>query len=287
MGKFATPIPSLPTFVIRMSENVFVVSHPRSGTHLMIDTLLNNFENVSHNWVDIDRLTSRYRKRVSTKKVKNMIVDDHTVIKSHMVPDVANYFENEPEYVDFVQELASKSKMIYMLRDGRDVMVSFYYFMHYIDKNQEKVPFSDFLRNEIPYEVLQFSNGQNLNPVEFWVSHVDSWLDQEDVLLVQFEELREDFYNTLLRVAGYVDFPLKNKVVCPIRDDKVTYNSKLVSLVVGTLKVIYRRLFTETYDTSIYFRKGRTGDYQHHFSDEDLEFFNSIALEAMERAGYY
>jgi hypothetical protein len=83
-------------------------------------------------------------------------------------------------------------RVIYIVRDGRDVYVSYYEYL----RKQGRIAgsFRDFLGStEIPYG--------------FWYEHVQSWLEPEqalDLLLVRYEDLLADAQRELARMVAFI-----------------------------------------------------------------------------------
>lgn len=87
------------------SQHVFVIAHERSGTHLSIDALRNNFEHLAAPYLNVDRMASRHRNPADPKKVLARLRKAPRVIKSHIHSDVERNFEDRPEAIPLVQSL--------------------------------------------------------------------------------------------------------------------------------------------------------------------------------------
>jgi hypothetical protein len=88
------------------------------------------------------------------------------------------------------------SNVIYIVRDGRDVAVSYYH--HSLRKGhiEPKVDFADF---------LELFNQGDVDGFGIWSEHVTSWLNQDEVpvLLVRYEDLLKDAEQELMRILEF------------------------------------------------------------------------------------
>jgi len=157
---------------------------------------------------------------------------------------------------------------LYLVRDGRDVLVSCYYWWKstkgagpaYQDKT-----FSDYLHglsvDELLYYDLNYHDVELwLDPIMYWVKHVTGWLnfiDELDILLVKYEDLKLDLGRVM------------NEIESKLRLNKLKPNYIGVGSLVGHAP-----------------RKGIIGDWKNHFNDADLNLFFDKAGEVMERLGY-
>jgi hypothetical protein len=88
-------------------------------------------------------------------------------------------------------------RVIYVIRDGRDAMYSYYRFRHGLGQNLA-LNFSEFIHPDRQHY-----------PGPKWHEHVESWLsrqasDSVDVLVVKYEDLHKDTTGVLLQMAKFV-----------------------------------------------------------------------------------
>ena len=101
------------------------------------------------------------------------------------------------EEKEFVENLLENSKVIYVYRDGRDVLVSLY---HYIRGFREDLPeFSDFIRMPNDFDPYY----RSVNRVEYWKEHVEGWLGRSnlDIVTVSYEQLHADYVSTIRELS--------------------------------------------------------------------------------------
>lgn len=162
-------------------NDVFLVSYPRSGntwTRFLISNLVwhrdqTDFINLEERVPDIYCQSNRFLKQLPAPRF----------LKSH------EYFD--PRY----------QKIIYIIRDVRSVVVSYYHFMVERGKMEPTTSFHDFTK--------RFLNGE-LDAFGSWQDNVASWIytrgiDKARFLLIRYEDLHHDTASALKRVASFLN----------------------------------------------------------------------------------
>lgn len=267
-----------------MAQPVFVISHQRSGTHWTLDTIRHNFKAVNNDFYTYDKI---YRAAVigeppaswSEFEAALNQPEKYTLVKMHMDPSFGA-LEIQPEQRAYFQQHFEQAKKIYVYRDGRDVMVSSYYYTQSYAKAPEEYgpEFHQFIRmNNNPDRVPELDG---MNRVDYWVHHVEGWLAQ-DVLPVSYEDLTYRFEDTINRIAAYLEVPAKSGIVeVPLEIDKSLPARLMRKFKSITMNRSYGR------SSAVRKRKGVTGDWKQHFSPDDLAFFMEKAQPLMERLSY-
>ena len=197
-----------------MRKKIMTISHERSGTSFLINTIGGNFpedylpeENVEgqclrvdldgagHNFADPEEM----KEFLSNSKFHDTPIGN--IFKSHHTFD---YFEPVWEY------LQEQFYVFYIYRDGRDVMSS--YWRH--------VRKQGFLWGPMTFTVGEFMRAEPVgaacryhgprppgNMVQRWNDHVVSWMKScfPDVCYVGYEELSEDFDATVDRIGEFLE----------------------------------------------------------------------------------
>ncbi|MEZ6055212.1 MAG: sulfotransferase domain-containing protein [Planctomycetaceae bacterium] len=175
-------------------------------------------------------------------------------------------------------------RAVYVMRDGRDVMVSLYF--HLIGNREAcgtgRNPYQGIrglgtaqsIRDDLPEFIAgQFDRpfGSPLN----WADHVTSYLQStsDRLSLVRYEDLKHDAIGTVARTIA----TLTSK---PVSDEKLEH-------------IIARHSFskpssqkTSATEPSSFLRKGIAGDWRNHFSEEACEQFDRSFGDALLLAGY-
>ncbi len=234
----------------RSRKNILVVSHERSGTHFLINAIARNFLHYSNE--EISLLGSPPELKEIFEKLNS--VEERRIIKSH-------------HQIDFFREILSGMlehfHIFYIVRDGRDVLTSFYHYSN--EAPEDKFPhtksISELLSlNPAGYEYDNaYSLNKSQNVVERWVKHVEGWLEVEDKInVIKYEDLMNNFEDEIKHIAGILKQPLPAQITKP-----------------------------DLKDRTISPRKGIVGDWRNHFNREDESLFNAFANNLMQRLGYY
>jgi len=265
-----------------MHEHVLVISHRRSGTHFLIDAMANNFAPYRRSYLTLDRLRPQNRKPMSLDRFRAKLAAAPRVIKSHMHRDVDGYFAGDTKVLPLVKDLLRTAKMMYVYRDGRDVLTSLYFYMRRYQPAIAEVDFSDFIRMENDFDGGTYDG--RADRVEFWKSHVESWLTERSVFPISFEQLKQDYPAAIRRLGRILGLEPPESIrhvertgrAGPAADSK--WSERLFKL--------HRRIFRRVRHTTVIFRRGAIGDYRHSFSPQDLEYFHSVAGDLLARLGY-
>ena len=174
------------------SKPIVVASHPRSGTHLMIDCLRLNFpecrcwklwgEKSDALYVDMDRLVS-HSQRLTVKEAERAIRRTRRpIFKTHALADFQHVFVGRhdpfsPRLIDWLKRNAS---FIYMHRDGRESLSSG--FVHW-GARKACSTLGDYMRHP--------DENENSRAAA-WAHHVRTWLATPGVCRVSMEQLLAD-----------------------------------------------------------------------------------------------
>ena len=170
---------------------VVVASHPRSGTHLCIDTLRLNapacaswkwpFERADRLYLDIDATAGNPHAIATPLLLKVLRRTERPLIKTHAYADLKRTMNRDqplgaaPDLLDW---LRCHATFIYVYRDGRDALCSLHQYMqaHF---PETRVPLSQFLRQR---------EGRD-SRVKAWARHVEEWIDDSNVYCVTMNEM--------------------------------------------------------------------------------------------------
>ena len=185
---------------------LLVITHERSGTHLLIN-LINYNKNGEFLTIGvipngIPHTLENYKFHVYKSLVIRSYIDD-CVCKSH------HQVEFMEEHLDFIFE---KYNVIYLKRDFKDVIISYYNFIEFSDK---KLPnFEDWIfmkPDDIGKKYLHTDSTdphviiEPNNYIDRWKIHIDGWMKYKDNLLVlNYEDILNDYQNEKLKIENYI-----------------------------------------------------------------------------------
>ena len=174
------------------TKPIVIATHPRSGTHLTIDTLRKQFPPCdSWKWPG-ERLDRLYLSLDSLLTTPPQITDqvagrilrraDRILIKTHRMPPDALPGTNRSFWLlpeSWMQALMDHTQIIHAYRDGRDVMVSYHAFCQRYDP-EARCGLGRFIR--------QTNHG--MSHAKMWAHHTRVWDQAPGVVSLKFEDLR-------------------------------------------------------------------------------------------------
>ena len=234
-------------------KKILVVSHERSGTHLLINAIAVNFGYLCLR-IDVDDTLlgplvepgnfSAWFREAGDEPLSN-------IFKSHH--PFACYASDIPEF-------AERFHIFYIHRDGRDVMTSFW---RYANKWQwEEAPkrdrVGDFMRAPPTGKITALDRHPAPTMLARWVNHVDGWLGAGApwATIIRYEDLLSDFEPAL----------------------------DTIGRALGTEPA--HRTFPGALFPSIAPWKKTAGTWREYFADADRDYFQKHAGAAMARLGY-
>jgi len=208
----------------------YIISHERSGTHFLINTLLLNlkirrgkglgdgagwgFHNMGEWYGPYNEPEHRFDHLKNLKSAWNELSARAAIIKTHS--DAELFRQTFPD-----------APALYILRDPRDTLVSWYHYLnqnryyriHPWLENHRCSSFSEFLRRPVT-EFLRGAyslNGGFSNVAERWAAHVAGWLHQQkkEICLVRFSVLKNESEETVRRIAEFLGVECKGRFRTP------------------------------------------------------------------------
>ncbi|XP_062859327.1 sulfotransferase 1C1-like [Trichomycterus rosablanca] len=157
----------------------------------------------------------------------------------------------------------NKCKVIYVARNAKDNLVSYYYFDRMNQTQPEPGPWDQYIH--------KFMRGKL--PWGSWYDHVKGyWREKENrnILYLFFEDIKENPRREILRIMHYLDLSLP--------DDIINKIVQLTSFEVmkDNPMVNYTFIPNTVFDSSIspFMRKGEVGDWIIHFTPAQSKMFD-------------
>lgn len=199
-----------------------------------------------------------------------------TVIRQQRGSDFIDTQEQYNDYLickthDLVHEVSSieyYGKRINIIRDPRDVVVSYFYYLYYF------LPYKNQGRKEIPHYASE-ENQKNLSATfhkvfNEWPTHYWSWRDCVDVS-VRYEDLHRNGVGTLRTVLDKLSLKVNEKLIAEaIQLNKFTKFTK---------KEVEN-------SNHLFFRKGVVGDYKNHLDTEMIKELEEKLANVLQDANY-
>ena len=230
-------------------DDLYLVSFPKSG-NTWLSFLMANIHlkrsNISRE-VNFFNVHDFFPHIHISRNLKRDILSfpGHRVIKSH------------PKFNPFYR------KVIYLVRDPRDVMVSYYWFQ----KNQGS--FDESLSKLIRSPLFGISA---------WCRHVQGWIEKTpasvSIDFVRYEDLKTDPGNLLTRLYKLLGYTIPDDILAKCIGLSSFENMK-------KLEKFYNYGGDMRFPNFEFMRKGQAGGYTSELSKEDISFINKTASRWM------
>ena len=238
-------------------SDIYLVSYPKSGNTWMRYLLAYAV------WPDIDKPDLEDMAKLIPSyglehDIKSMLDPnspcnklEHRIIKEHFP-----YNNVAKKYV---------KNVIYLCRDGRDAMVSFWYFINQV--RGTNIKFDDFIMQSAAY------------PYGPWHEHVQQWLDAPvNKLVIRYEDLLKNPVIYLKRVLDFVKLE---------RDELILNQAVERSSIASMMEIEKSKGFKLDMLKNVDFvRKGETGAWKILFDNDTLRIFKRNHGNGIKELGY-
>ncbi|XP_069857184.1 sulfotransferase 2A1-like [Dipodomys merriami] len=246
--------------MVLKDEDIITVTYPKSGTHWLIEVLSLIHTKGDPNW--IRSVPTGLRSPWIEGEVGFQTIKDRKegppLITSHL-----------PIQLFPKSFFTSKAKMIYVIRNPKDVLISGYYFWSFTNlaKKPESLEqyFEWFLQGYVPYGS--------------WFDHVRGWMsmrEKENMLVISYEQMKKDPRSMVERICGFL-----GKALEPGELDLVLENSSFQAMKenkMSNLPDVPEELVPAGVKIT---RKGTMGDWQNHFTPAQTQAFEETFREKM------
>lgn len=257
----------------RLGTPVMVVSHYRSGTHLVMDLLRRQFkafrprmkplESIHASYLSIDRFNTDSHRPIGPPEALRLLRKARrATLKTHALPGFPDFRQ---DVAGFGRALAERAVPLYAVRDGRDVMCSMHAWRKSFDPSTPD-DFHDFVFTPSP------QSGKTR--ARDWAEHALAWLDTEGVHPVRFERVVKDtraVIDELAALLGETPALREPLLPAPIKSVRASWLARLIGNVEST----------NVHSGGIKPLKRREA-----FDDAMTERFFTEAGDAMDRLGY-
>lgn len=258
------------------ANTIVVASHRRSGMQWTIDALRNNSRDINDSYMSLEQMEADHDAAIPLAKFRRQLLnmDGRVLITVHDLPS-AETWKGLDERL-FARTILQHSPTIYVHRDGRDVMVSLYYYMQSFSETVRHQSFAQFLRGEAA------SDGEEsaLSRPGYWAFHVESWLKKDNLLAVSYDDLETNYEATVRKLTAFLQVGV-NESLRPLSMPGPAESEPLLGAMLERLGLRRRR---GAYADQA--RVGKSGDWRKLFDRRDREFFESEAGKALRRLGY-
>ena len=168
-------------------SDIYVSTYTRSGT-TWVQTFL--YQLTTDGNMDFDHIfdVSPWLYYSALRRVEPSYPPEPRILKTH---DDYNFYSDKP-----------KGRFIYVIRDGKDIIVSFYH--HRINVRGYEGTFEEHFN--------EFINNNNYN----WFEHVKGWVENKNhfpILYVKYESLKNDFENEIKRIIDFCGISINDSIL--------------------------------------------------------------------------
>ncbi|XP_060951498.1 sulfotransferase 2B1-like [Limanda limanda] len=236
-------------------DDVIIVTYSRSGTHWMkeiIPLILSGGDPASvKNSVSMDRVPWLEVNRPDldiSQRLSPRIYCTHFL--HYMMPP--SFFEAKP-------------KVIYLMRNPKDVFTSVLHFSEASSLVVKPGPQSEFLQKFLEGKVCLGS----------WFDHIKGWLNAEDkdrIMYISYEEMIMDLKDSVARIAQYLETPLTTEAIEKISDQCLFKNMKQNNM--SNFSAVSKEQWDKK--KSPFLRKGVAGDWKNQLTVAEAEYFDAV-----------
>ncbi|XP_007887532.1 sulfotransferase family 5A, member 1 [Callorhinchus milii] len=240
--------------------DTLLVTYPKSGTTWMqeILTLIYSAGNevpvkTLPNWMRAPWLEQYYSEDILQNRPDNRIITSH--LPYHILSKTLKQ---------------SNPKVIYISRNPKDIIVSFYYFHKMAQFLPDPGTFEEFVR-KFAFGEVHFGS---------WFDHITEWLEHKEefnILFITYEEMKKNLRQCVEKTCDFLGRPLLPEQIDSIIRYCTFTNMKDNQMVNYTLvpnEIMDHRI-------SKFMRKGIVGDWKEHFTEEQSQFFKKICQEKL------
>ncbi|XP_068087446.1 amine sulfotransferase-like [Hyperolius riggenbachi] len=222
-------------------DDVFIVTYPKSGT-IWMQQILNliyyeeyrdgklNTDNMTRSpWIEYNLFSTSFDSQPSPR-----------LFTSHL-----------PYYLMPKDLRLRRGKIIYVYRNPKDTLVSFYHFYKVISRLQYTIDWETFFDLFMTGRVFPGS----------WFDHVREWYTHKEdynILFITYEEMIKDLKSAVLKICTFVDIKLDDEVLEKVVE-KSTFKT-MESDPIASYKNVSKDILN--FDKGSFLRKGTIGDWK-------------------------
>ncbi|KAK3595800.1 hypothetical protein CHS0354_025439 [Potamilus streckersoni] len=263
IGKHQELLSNLPKLKC-YDDDVFLCGYGKSGTHWLWEIC----NKIMYGTVDTlaeSKMKAMLEARL-TKEIDSL--PSPRLLNSHLPPAMLP-----------VEMFQKKCKILFLVRDPRDVSVSLFHHFKFCRLEDYNGPWENFLEmfldGKVPF-------GRILEYIQLW----ESFLQQNreiPLLVVHYEDLKQNIVDGIKRVSEFLEIPLEESLVQKIATNVDFQHLKQNEHLIYPEEM--KKILFKDAQSSL-FRKGIVGDWKNHFTDAQSVAFNARFQEQMKKSRF-
>ncbi|XP_072018878.1 sulfotransferase 1A1-like [Amphiura filiformis] len=256
-------------------DDVWVTTYPKAGTHWTVEIVNLVMKDGHEEKIDRTKQPGPMEFDFAQPGTKNpeslpplMRVPQYERAKDWPSPRVL--MTHLPEHMMPKQIYEGKGKVIFVLRNPKDLAVSYWHFLRPYKYNPKHEQWDTFIEQYCTDEMV-YSSWFTFN-LGFWKKH----RHDKNFLFLKFEDMKRDLRGAVVQIADFLGQPLSDEAI-----DRIVAKSDVDSM---------KQRFNTTNDKSgkpkvgapSIIRKGIVGDWKNQFTVAQNEAFDTLYREKME-----
>ncbi|KAG8434055.1 hypothetical protein GDO86_012430 [Hymenochirus boettgeri] len=223
----------------------------------ILNLIKRNGDPTENNSVPLFMRAPWYETKAGLKAVKNL--PSPRIMTSHL-----------PCHIFTQSVFRTKAKVIYTMRNPKDVFASLFHFNKTLKIYVDKAKFEDYLEDFLLGNVL----------IGSWFEHVKGWMQmagKENFFYITFEELKQDLRGSVVRICKFLGKELNDEEI----DSVVNYSTfdTMKENKMCDSSLLLDEFFSPNNGALI--RKGICGDWKNHLTVAQSEYFDQVYQEKM------
>ena len=235
-----------------IKSNIFVVSYPKCGRTWIRIMLQRYLELVGH-------VPMQFKDKSILGIYEKLIIKfEHD--QGNWIPAPVRI-----EQLSFNTSKYSNKKVVFLIRDPRDVLVSSWYHLKYRERIYNK-DLSEFIRDDLV----------GINKI---IAFMNMWIENDyipaDFLLISYEHMHKETFSCFKKLIEFIDLEVINDALKKAIENSSFEKIKKIEKD-GSLNEPWMKPGTKNLSNSMKIRKGKVGSFREELSEIDIEFLNNV-----------
>lgn len=238
-------------------DDVFLITYPKSGTvwirYILFLIYFEGERNSNENLQPYDTMPFLEYNILDLDYVK---MPSPRIFSSHL-----------PYYLVPKGLKSKKAKILYIYRNPKDVLISYFYFSNWLLTMESTDIIEHFLE--------KFLDGKVAGSC--WFDHIRGWYEHRhdfNIMFLSYEDMKKDLRGSVLKICSFLEKELSEEDVNSVVRQATFQNMKsnpredrdqVINTLIGT-----------RHNEGSFLRKGATGDWKNHLTVDQNERFDMI-----------